>query len=98
MMTLTAAQRQHLKALAHSLSPVVLLGEKGLTEAVLKEIGHALKSHELIKIKAVSGEKTVRENWLTEICTTHGAAPVQHIGKTLIIYKPAETPVIKLPG
>ena len=97
MMNLTTAQRQFLKALAHSLSPVVLLGEKGLTEAVQKEISHALKSHELIKIKASSGEKATRDIWLEEICTAQAAAPVQHIGKMLVIYKPAETPVIQLP-
>lgn len=98
MSTLTSAQRQFLKALAHNLTPVVMIGEKGLTEAVLKEIGQALKAHELIKIKAASGEKETRDSWLQEICTAVDAAPVQHIGKTLVVYKPADKPVLQLPS
>ena len=98
MIELTPAQRQHLKGLAHPLSPVVIIGEKGLSEAVMKEIDRALKAHELIKIKAASGEKETRDNWLSAICAAQGAAPVQHIGKTLVIYRPAEKPAIQLPA
>ena len=97
MIELTTAQRQYLKGLAHTLSPVVMIGEKGLSEAVLKEIGHALNAHELIKIKAGSNDKAQRSLWLDEICAALGAAPVQHIGKTLVVYRPAEKAVIQLP-
>jgi RNA-binding protein len=97
MIKLTPAQRQYLKGLAHSLSPVVIIGEKGLTEAVLKETEGALKAHELIKIKAGSDEKETRTGWLDEICSKVEAAPVQQIGKVLVIYRPAEKPVIQLP-
>lgn len=97
MNTLTSAQRQHLKGLAHPLSPVVIIGDKGLTEAVIKEIGAALKAHELIKIKAGSNEKETRNAWLEQICTALDAAAVQHIGKTLVIYKAGEEPGIQLP-
>jgi RNA-binding protein len=95
-MTLTPAQRQTLKGLAHPLSPVVLIGDKGLTEAVIKETDHALKAHELIKIKAGSDDKALRGQWLETICRKLGAAPVQQIGKILIVYRPAENPVIKV--
>ncbi len=97
MIKLTPAQRQHLKGLAHSLSPVVIIGEKGLTEAVLKESERALKAHELIKIKAGSDEKETRSQWLEQICQALDASPVQLIGKTLVIYRAAEKPVIQLP-
>lgn len=97
MLSLTPAQRQFLRAKAHSLHPVVTIGDAGLSEAVMKEIERSLISHELIKVKSHSGEKTLRENQLAEICNTLNAAPVQHIGKILIVYKPAEKPVLVLP-
>ena len=62
------------------------------------EIDGALEHHELIKIKAASDEPDTRRAWLEEICTTTGAAPVQQIGKILVIYRAAGKPVIVLPG
>lgn len=97
MIKLTPAQRQYLKGLAHPLSPVVIIGEKGLSEAVVKEIDRALKAHELIKIKAGSDEKETRNQWLEEICQMVDASPVQQIGKVLVVYRPAEKPAIQLP-
>lgn len=97
MNELTPAQRQTLKGLAHPLSPVVVIGDKGLTEAVIKEVDRALKAHELIKIKAGSDEKETRSQWMAEICQRMNASPVQQIGKILVIYKQAEKPVIQLP-
>lgn len=96
MNTLTSAQRQYLKGLAHSLSPVVIIGEKGLTEAVIKEIDQALKAHELIKIKAGSDDKETRSRWQGEVCRQLGATSVQMIGKILVVYRPADKPVIQL--
>jgi len=75
----------------------VLIGDAGLTEAVLKEIGASLKAHELVKVKVAGDERAEREQMLGTICQTLGAAPVQHIGKTLVIYKPGEKPKLKLP-
>lgn len=97
MIKLTPAQRQYLKGLAHPLSPVIIIGEKGLTEAVLKETARALAAHELIKIKAASDDKATRSQWLEQICQTLDAAPVQSIGKILVVYRPADEPVIQLP-
>lgn len=97
MLNLTSGQRRFLRAQAHSLNPVVLIGDAGLTEAVMKEIEHSLNSHELIKIKVASGDHEQRENMLAEICNTLEAAPAQHIGKTLVIYKAAKKPKIVLP-
>ena len=97
MIRLTPAQRQYLKGLAHPLSPVVIIGEKGLTESVKAEIDRALKAHELIKIKAGSNEKDTRSQWLDEICQLLDASAVQHIGKILVVYRSAEKPDIVLP-
>ena len=98
MKSLTPAQRQYLKGLAHTRQPVVMIGNQGLTAAVLKEIDLALSAHELIKIKAASNEPDARSAWLDEICATTGAASVQQIGKVLVIYRAAAKPVIVLPG
>ncbi|PWB52713.1 MAG: ribosome assembly RNA-binding protein YhbY [Nitrosomonadales bacterium] len=97
MLNLTPAQRRFLRAQAHALNPVVLIGDAGLTEAVMKEIERSLDSHELIKIKIAGGGHEQREKMLTEICSTLEAAPVQHIGKTLVIYKAAKKPKLVLP-
>lgn len=97
MIELTPPQRQFLKGLAHATRPVATIGDKGLTEAVLKEIDRALASHELIKIKAASDQRDTRQAWLTKICTALSAAPVQQVGKMLIIYRPSEKAGITLP-
>ncbi|MBT9567067.1 MAG: YhbY family RNA-binding protein [Thiobacillus sp.] len=98
MKSLTPAQRQHLKSLAHVRQPVVMIGNQGLTAAVLKEIDLALQSHELIKIKAGSNDLETRRNWMAEICAAAGASPVQQIGKILVVYRRADKPVIVLPS
>lgn len=98
MIDLTPAQRRFLRAQAHHLQPVVMIGDSGLSPAVLKEIGVALKAHELIKVKVANDNREERETWLENICTEHDAAPVQHVGKTLVIYKAAAKPKIKLPS
>lgn len=97
MKPLSSAHRQFLKSLAHRLQPVVMIGNQGLTPAVLKEIQHSLAAHELIKIKAVTEEAETRQVWVELICKTAKAAVVQQIGKVIVIYRPAAMPVIDLP-
>jgi len=87
MLSLTVSERLALKGRAHALNPTVMIGNAGLTESVLKEIAQTLAVHELIKIR-VMAERQQREAILTEICTQLNAAPVQHIGKILVIYLP----------
>jgi RNA-binding protein len=91
---LTSVQRKALKARAHPLHPVVMVGDKGLTAAVLHEIDVSLKSHELIKVHVANGERGEREVLLQSMCSHLGAQAVQHIGRILVIYreKPAEPP------
>lgn len=97
MLFLTVPQRLELKGRAHALKPIVMIGNAGLTPAVLDEIERSLKSHDLLKIKVMHNEREVREAMLREICTLLKAAAVQHIGKTLVIYRPLETPIAKAP-
>jgi RNA-binding protein len=89
MLPLTVTERQALKARAHALNPTVIIGNAGLSPAVLDEIARTLKSHDLIKIRA-SGEREEREAMMQQICETLHAAPVQHIGKILVVYRPLE--------
>jgi RNA-binding protein len=84
---LSPIERKQLKARAHSLDPIIHLGGKGLTEAVIAEIGRALDAHELIKVRAGGMERDAREAALTEICARLDAQPVQHIGKVLVVYR-----------
>jgi RNA-binding protein len=98
MLSLTIEQRQNLKARAHALNPVVMVGNGGLSAAVLNEIARALKSHELIKIRIASGDRQTRETLLQQICEQLNAAPVQHIGKILVVYQPQENAPGKRPA
>ena len=85
--TLTSHARRELRAAAHPLRPVILIGDQGLTEPVLKEIDLALKAHELIKIRAAGQDRDERDAMLNRICTELGYEPVHHLGKTLIVYR-----------
>ena len=89
MIELTSDQRRYLKGLAHHLNPVVMIGNNGLTDAVIREIAVNLDAHELIKVRVLGDDRELREKFLEQICVDLGAAPVQHIGKLLLIYRPA---------
>lgn len=98
MLTLTVLQRQNLKARAHPLKPVVMIGNAGLTPSVLEEVRRALKSHELIKIRVMNDNREERDVMLQEICEQLNAAPVQRIGKILVVYQPQEDVPEKKPA
>jgi putative YhbY family RNA-binding protein len=89
---LSPAERSLLKAKAHALRPVVIVGSKSLTESVLKEIETSLKAHELIKIRVAGDDRELRGTLLDEICARTGASPVQHIGKVLVVYREKPQP------
>ena len=86
-MALTAKRRSELRAEAHRLDPVVIIGDKGLTDEVLAEIDRSLKAHELIKVRATGGDRDAREIWFEKICESLGAEEVQEIGKILVLYR-----------
>lgn len=87
MLELTPAERRDLRARAHHLSPVVIIAANGLTPAVAAEIHRSLQAHELIKVKVQGTERTQREELMVQLCQELGAAPVQHIGNILIIWR-----------
>ena len=88
MQKLTPVERSALRAEAHGLKPVVIIGEAGLTPAVMKEIAASLDSHGLIKVRVFGDDREARVSMYETICEELDAAPVQHIGKLLVIYRP----------
>ena len=88
MLQLSAAERRALRARAHDLDPVVTVAENGLSAAVLKEIDRSLAAHELIKIRVQGDDRVQRAAYLVEVCAVLHAAPVQHIGKLLVVWRP----------
>ena len=96
-MTLTNKQRQYLKGMAHSLKPVVLLGQHGLTEGVLAEIDLALNFHELIKVKVAAEDREVKALIMDAIVRETAAVKVQSIGHILTLYRASEEKKISLP-
>jgi RNA-binding protein len=97
-LNLTPAQRREHRANAHHLNPVVLVGAEGLTAAVSKETDAALKAHGLIKLRVFSDERDTREAMLAQLCDELGAAPVQHIGKLLVLWRPIPPKAAKAPA
>lgn len=89
MLSLTAAERRDLRARAHKLHPVVSVGQHGLTSGVLHEIDVNLLAHQLIKVRVFNEDRRAREAVLARICAELDAAPVQHIGKLLVVWRPA---------
>ncbi len=96
-MQLTNKQKQFLKGLAHSLKPVVQLGNNGLTEGVVAEIDNALGHHELIKVKIPTDDRDQKALIVDAIVGETGALKVQLIGHMLILFKTSEQQKITLP-
>ena len=90
MIQLTPAERKEKRGDAHHLDPVVMIGAEGLTSAVLKEAEAAIRSHGLIKVRVFSDDRAAREAMLLELADKLNAAPVQHIGKLLVLWRPVE--------
>ncbi len=88
--------QKYLRTVAHSLSPVVTLAQKGLTENISKELNRALKQHELIKVKILASDRDSRRALTQEICDLTGAELVQSIGSVAVLYKAADKPDPKL--
>ena len=85
---LTPAERREHRANAHHLDPVVLIGGDGLTAAVQKEINAALNAHGLIKVRVFSDDRASREQIYQKLADELNAAPIQHIGKLLVLWRP----------
>ncbi|HBF51658.1 MAG TPA: ribosome assembly RNA-binding protein YhbY [Massilia sp.] len=93
MLKLTPAERSALRAEAHGLNPVVMIGEAGLTESVMKEIAASLDAHGLIKVRVFGDDREARVAMYEQISEELDAAQVQHIGKLLVLYRPKKEAV-----
>ena len=87
-LALTSAQRKSLKARAHGLRPVVLLGAAGLTQSVVREIDRALTAHQLVKIKVPGDDRDQRAQIATDLASNLAAANVLSIGKMIVLFRP----------
>lgn len=97
-MSLTSSQTRYLRSLAHDLSAVVLLGNKGATEAVVKELNQALDIHELVKVKLSGGDKDERQMQIDVLAQGTQAEQVHQIGHVVVFFRRnAEEPKIALP-
>lgn len=95
---LTAAQKRYLRGLAHPLKPVILVGGKGVTDALLAELDLVLERHELIKAKVAAEDRETRDAWIEALAERSGAALVQRVGHTATLYRASsEKPEIVLP-
>lgn len=92
---LTPAQRKEKRADAHHLDPVVMIGGEGLTAAVTKEVDAALKAHGLIKVRVFSDDRAQREEILATLSDQLSAAPIQHIGKLLVLWRPIPEKIVE---
>lgn len=98
-MQLTERQARFLRGRAHPLKPVVMLGQKGLTDNVVAETEGALRAHELIKVKVRAGDRAARDAFIAELVARTGCALVNRIGHVATLYRPGEPlPKIVLPA
>ena len=88
--SLSSSARRALRAAAHHLDPVVMMGQHGLTPAVLHEIDLALTAHALIKVRAGSDEREIRDSLLADICEKLSCESVQHLGKLFVLWRNAD--------
>lgn len=86
-MELSERQRKYLRGLGHTLNPVLMIGQHGLTPAVIAEANRALHDHELIKVKFRAAEREARDQGLTELAAATASVLLQRIGHTALYYK-----------
>jgi len=86
-MELSERQRKYLRGMGHALNPVLMIGQHGLTAAVIAEAQRALHDHELIKVKFRGADRAGRDAGLAELATATGSMLVQRIGHTALYYK-----------
>jgi RNA-binding protein len=97
-MTLSEKQKKHLRRLAHPMNPIVMLGNAGLTDAVVSELERALSDHELVKVSARVGDRQARNDALASLAARTSSELVQRIGHVGVFYRRrAELPKILIP-
>lgn len=96
-MSLSEPQKRHLRKLAHTLKPVIIIGSAGFSEGVANELELTLEHHELIKVRVNAADREERDALIAQICETASCELVQRIGHVAILYRAAKKPVIRLP-
>lgn len=95
---LSNAQKRYLRGLAHDLKPVLLVGAKGVTEALLAELAVVLEHHELVKVKFAAEDRETRDAWIADLVERSGVQLIVRIGHTAVLYRRhPENPQIVLP-
>ena len=98
-MDLTERQKKLLRGLGHQLNPVLMVGDAGLTDGVLREFSSTIAHHELIKVRVRVGDRKGRDQIISELCERGGAALVSRIGNVALLYRrDEEDPKIRLPA
>jgi RNA-binding protein len=98
-MDLTERQKKLLRGLGHQLKPVLMVGDAGLTDGVLREFSSTIAHHELIKVRVRVGDRKGRDQIISELCERGGAALVSRIGNVALLYRrDEEDPKIRLPA
>lgn len=98
-MALTNPQLRYLRGLAHGLSPVIMVGAKGLTDALVAELEGALDHHELVKVRISAGDRAARDAIAAQLAERTGAEKVQRIGNVLSLYRRnRDQPTLALPA
>jgi putative YhbY family RNA-binding protein len=88
ILELSSAERSAHRSDAHTLKPIVLIGADGLTPAVIKEVSNGLNFHGLIKVRVFGDDREARVAIYNQLCDELNAAPIQHIGKLLVLFRP----------
>ena len=88
--TLTSTQTRFLRGQAHELRAMLQVGGKGITDALVAEVDNALEQHELIKVKVAAEDRGERDTMIGELAQRAGAALVQRIGHTAVLYRPSK--------
>ena len=96
-MLLTPKQKRHLRGLAHSLKPVVMIGNNGITEGVLTELDERLAHHELLKVRISGQDRSEQLKMVEDLCKRSNSQLVTTIGHIAVLYRRGEYPKIKLP-
>jgi RNA-binding protein len=97
-MDLTERQRRYLRGLAHPLKPVVMIGDSGLSDGVIKETDRALHDHELIKVRVRGAEREQRDALLADLAQRTSSALIHRIGHVAVLYRRrADVPKIVIP-
>ena len=87
--TLSNAQNRFLRGQAHGLKAMLQIGAKGLTDAVIAEVGTALEHHELIQVKIAAAARDARDAAIVDLAARCEASLVQRIGNVAVLYRPS---------